>query len=129
MGEGADSQTFSIHKDIAVRFSDFLAAACRNGWKEAADGIVNLPDEDSTVFEIFEAFIHSGSVYSQRAGDTFTSVEGETLDHEWTRLADAWLLGETLQASAFKDAVVDACVDKLRQDNSISLRLQRHLWE
>lgn len=114
MNEGPALQTFHLHKDIAVKFSDFLAAASRNGWREAAEGVIKLPEQDSEVFAIFEAFIYNGCIYSKKEGDEFRGLDGVNKNKEWARLSSAWLLGETLQASAFKDAVVDAWIDLLR---------------
>lgn len=113
VGKGADSQTFKLHKDIAIKSSDFLAAATMNGWKEAKRGTLKLPEETPDAFEIFEAFMYTGRIFSHKDDDDHIDNDGVTHNREWSRLSATWLLGERLQASALRDAVIDALIDKI----------------
>lgn len=117
IGEGESTRTFSINETLASRFSGFIAAALKHGWKDSEEWSFNLSEEDDgSLFEIFEAFIYTGRIFSKKVDDVETDEDGDMSDRENTRLASLWVLGEKLRATAFQDAVVDATIEKL--DNS-----------
>jgi hypothetical protein len=73
----------------------------------------DLPADSATAFEDFHSFLYTGKVY--------TVIEDEEnaadMDKEWPRLANAWILGEVLLSTSFKDAALDALVHKLASGN------------
>ena len=102
-------QTFTIHESVITRFSDFFAAAVKNGWKESEDRVVRLPDRLASDFEVFQSFIYIGRIFNNDP----TELPNADMN-EYTALALLWGLGEELQSTAFKDAVVDAFIEVLR---------------
>jgi hypothetical protein len=76
----------------------------------------DLPHTSSDAFENFHSFLYTGKVY--------TVVEGEEnapgMDREWIRIMNAWILGEVLLSTSFKDAAVDALIHKLASNNAHS---------
>jgi len=87
----------------------------KKGWKESKERIVRLPElpaDSAAVFEDFLSFLYTGKVYSI-VKDQGKDADGE---EEFVRLGNAWILGEVLLSSSFKDAAVDAIVHKIAND-------------
>lgn len=115
VGPEPTATQFFIHADLVSKHSDFFAACLKPGWKESAESTVRLPGLPATsaaVFEDFLSFLYTGKVYSI-VQDEGTRAGGE---EEFFRLGDAWVLGEMLLSSSFKDAAVDAIIHKIAAD-------------
>lgn len=129
VGKKSSPQAFHIHESLAVKLSDFFAAAVRKGWKESIKRTVKLPEEDPELFRIFEAFIYSGRVYSQKDGDEYEDENGRSVSWEFGRLMSLWLLGDRLQASAFKDAIVDTLIEKINSEGAVPMKSFAAIYE
>ena len=110
VGDEKHPVPFSLHAGLARAQSEFIDAAFRYGWKESEEKTIRLPDHEPEHFQLFLWFIYTRSIFSTKSGD-------KELDHdrEWARLVDSWLLGHYLQAADFKDAVIDAIIQKVLQ--------------
>lgn len=97
-------------------------------WRETQNNTVALTDDDPDVFYIFALFIHHGKIFSTRADDVEVYPDGSRRDREWARLARAWVLGDKLQATAFKDAVADAICDKMALDRKWPITLHQIIY-
>lgn len=100
---------FTIHKELACQESAFIKAALRHDWQESKQGVIYLPDHDPEHFRLFQLWVYNRSIFSAKTGEA-DKIGGT--EHEWDRLASAWALGSYLQAPDFRDAVVDAIIDK-----------------
>lgn len=118
VGPEDDSTSFSVHESLVRQESGFVEAIFRNGWKENEKRIVRLPEHDAEHFKIFFNFIYTGFIFSSKPGDAFADKPEK--DAEWTRLAYAYALGNYLQASDFKDAMMDAMIDKVKKSKQCS---------
>jgi hypothetical protein len=101
-------QRYSIHERLVSPRSEFVRLALRGPWKEAQERIINLPEDDSVVFSVYQQWLYGGLIHTCRD----TSFSGA--DDEYETLAKAYILGEKLMDHDFKDAVTDAIVEKLR---------------
>lgn len=128
VGEGASKRTFALHETLATKFSKFFAAAARNGWKESLEKKVSLAEESAELFAIFETFVYTGKVSITRADDVYIDAEGDECDREFSRLEQAWILGERLQAGAFKDAIVDCLIYKVRLSDIVPIVLAKGVY-
>jgi hypothetical protein len=125
VGSEATATRFFVHADLVSQHSDFFQACLKKGWKEAEGRIVRLPDlpsDSGDAFEDFHSFLHTGKVYSAMEGEE----NAPDRDKEWIRLMDAWVLGEVLLSTSFKDAVLDAVLHKL--STSISTPIGMFFW-
>ena len=121
-------QTFLVYESVAVKFSDFLAAAIRYDWKEARERVLRLPDNDPEHFEIFQAFKYTGRIFCHKPGGLYTNDTGQSCDRERAHLAQPWAFGERLQAPAFKDALVDAFIEAIRTDGSVPIETYHTIY-
>ena len=63
---------------------------------------------------MFQHFIYSGQIYSMKDGDVVSSGTNEKskINEEWSRLARAWIFGDVILSTSFKDALVDSIIRK-----------------
>jgi hypothetical protein len=116
VGPEAIATRYFIHADLASKHSSFFQTCLKTGWKESAERIVRLPDlpaDSAAVFEDFLSLLYTGKVYSIVRGQERHADGAE----EWVRLGNAWILGEVLLSTSFKDAVVDAMMHKISSDD------------
>lgn len=116
------------HAGLLSQHSDFFQACLRNGWKEAEERIVrlpDLPDESATAFETFQSFLYTGKVHTAMTGEE--NEPGN--DREWARLTNAWILGEVLLSVSFKDAVLDAIVHKMNNTSRHPISMYRSVYK
>lgn len=76
-----------------------------NGWKEAEERVIRLPEDSPEYFEAFARFVYTGNIY--------THEPSEATRDEYVRLTGCWALGEKIGSVAFKDAIADAICDTL----------------
>lgn len=110
VGLDTERQFFRAHKSLVSDHSAFFEAAMKQGWKESAEGIVRLPVHSPAAFRMFLAFLYTGHVHSIFTSDSPSDGDNQ----EWNYLEEAWLLGEHLMSTSFKDAIVDTIVLKLQ---------------
>lgn len=103
--DGADD--FLINRELANRHSEFTTTALKDEWKEGKEGILRLPEASPEAFQLFYDFINYGTVQ-------FETSECQEED-DWSVVTEAWLLGDFLASTSFKDAVVDAMTDILHE--------------
>lgn len=77
--------------------SAFFEAALGRNWKEAADRVVRLPEEDEAQFHIFVQWVYRGLYRRWQDGARFSVHD----------LAHLYTMGSRLQEHDFQDAVID----------------------
>lgn len=70
----------------------------------------------AAAFEDFHSFLSAGKVTSGEE-DKNAEFDGEKANEDWNRLIDSWILGNILLSGSFKDAVTDAMVHTVLNDN------------
>ena len=103
-----DAETFAIHQNVVSKQSAFVRLALQGNWQEAKSRVIPLPDDDPKTFEIYQAWLYDRKIYTDRWIVGFTG-----LDTEPRRLLKAWILGDKLLDTNFKDALMDALIGRL----------------
>ena len=89
--------SWSLPKRLISHHSPFLAAACDRDFKERRENLIELPDDDPTVFALFVEWLYYGAYAIEplslpsNAGNDGVSVD-----------AECWVLGDKLLCSNFK---------------------------
>lgn len=82
----------------------FEAALCRE-WLESQEGVVRLPAGDADAFQIYSQWLYTRRLHTHPGSRRHIFVK---IKEEWARLVRAYLLGEFLQDTVFRDSVIDA---------------------
>ena len=125
VGEGPRSKAFIMHEKIATKFSDFIRAALKIRWQESTHRTILLPEANPAEFDVFEPFVYTGRVYSQAIAERTKSNQDDT---EYEHLAKLWLLADMLQATTFKDAIVDSLIEKLEPWNKCPSKVHYQIY-
>ncbi|GAB7329948.1 hypothetical protein MBLNU13_g01650t1 [Cladosporium sp. NU13] len=119
VGSGDEIEGFILRKNLATRHSDVIRKAFAGGWKEAKENMVRFPEESPEAFQMFVTFLDTGVIHlchfkSNRPVVAQEVADSRDVDEEWKKIAEAWLLGERLCCTSFKDALVDKMVHILQ---------------
>ncbi|KAF2496919.1 hypothetical protein BU16DRAFT_507616 [Lophium mytilinum] len=98
---GSPPTDFSVHETLVCSRSPFFANAMNGAWAEAESRIVPLPDDAPSTFALYRTWLYTGLLASK----------SDSSSDEWELLACAYVLGEKLQDSDFKDTVIDAMIE------------------
>jgi hypothetical protein len=132
---GTDApKRFTIHEGLVKPHSEFVRLALRGDWKEAQEQTIPLPEDDPSVFSVYQQWLYGGQIYT--LCNTVFQV-----DDEYKILVKAYILGEKIMDQNFKDSAADAIVEKLRFlrrfdtsltdlvfENTLSTSPLRRLW-
>ena len=91
-----------------------MRAAINGGFKESEEHIVRFPEDVPEDFQDFLTFARTGRVPQDLTDDDYDHVTPEC----W-RLAHLWAYAESIQACAFKDAIVDAMIERVQALGSV----------
>ncbi|GAB7335170.1 hypothetical protein MBLNU13_g07000t3 [Cladosporium sp. NU13] len=133
---GTDApKRFIVHEGLIKPRSEFVRLALRGEWKEAQERTIPLPEDDPNIFSVYQRWLYDGLIHTRP-----NSTPSKT-DDEYSMLVNAYILGEKIMDSNFKDSVADAIVEKLRLthrfdtsltnlifDNTLPASPLRRLW-
>ncbi|KAL0260913.1 hypothetical protein SLS55_004605 [Diplodia seriata] len=143
--EDEAGRSFTIHRALICAFSPFFAAACRGPWKESRSGIIKLPDADPVTFDLYVKWLYTGELvdhwrtassdneqvtdatsaaandglddHDQESGGRDIAVAPDSVHTAYTVFVHAYILGDALLDSAFKNAAVDALIKRVHETN------------
>jgi len=82
-GQGERSQTFTIHKDLLCRSSEFFESVFNGQFLESETGCLDFSQVDSMTFEVLYHWLYTGSVGSI---PNFAAESAVDLDLLWLRV-------------------------------------------
>ncbi|KAI1160436.1 BTB/POZ protein [Nemania serpens] len=124
-----DGKHYRVHKCIICPRSDFFAAACRGGFKEAREGKISLPDDDPKAVDLMIWYFYHLDYEVHGAGgatgqlppgmSSIAVIDSELMVHAKVyALAEKYLIGslkslalEKFKRQAFKDWSKDSFLE------------------
>ncbi|KAF9641031.1 hypothetical protein BFW01_g12837 [Lasiodiplodia theobromae] len=114
---GEEPEPFIIHKDILCASSDFFKNACKEPWKESA-GVVELSGTEPRLFEVYARWLYSPDVLNLMEKPVVTTAANGAISvPAYEPLFHLYALGDMLQDSKFKNAILDKIVEVRRLVN------------
>ena len=140
IGGEAMPKTGTVHAALLSQHSKFFDQAIKTGKRNAfGEHILSCPEENVDVFKTFVQFLYTGDVYlaaddakHEAAGDDAAgdeAAEDEDSDDEYVRIANRWNLGENIDSTTFKDALVDTLISKIVKEKKSPLGMHHVLRE
>ncbi|KAK4543233.1 hypothetical protein LTR36_005783 [Oleoguttula mirabilis] len=127
-------ERFALHENLITPRSDFVRMALSKEWKEGQERTIPLPEDDADVFRAYHLWIYHNRIFSDKRTDTtpfqgsLTTIAQED-GTEYPLLIQAYILGEKLLDTHFKDAVIDCIIDKLRTTRTFDVRLTNLIYD
>lgn len=115
---GKDEEKFFVHEWYLRASAEFFDKALSAPWKESETRIVTLPKAVPRAFEIYTKWLYCGKIYiiepdNQNSGEEMQ----KTNDKEYSKLDKSYELANFLQDNDFKDALLDAHIEKMITEN------------
>ena len=119
--------SFRIDEAFIRGSSKFFDKALNAEWKEGQSHIIQLPESDATAFSVYLNWRYFGRLFVEDG-------ENGKMSKSWWNLVEAYILGDKLLDSDFKDAICDAVAEKSQVDNAGEVLIfgpkhRRHLYE
>lgn len=80
--------------------------------RNAKERVIRLPDDEVKIFTIYHMWLYFGYIFT-RSEDEEKSALSTSSTAEWDLLFDSYIFGEKIQDSNFKDALMDAVINKM----------------
>ena len=100
VGSVESEATFIVHERLICETSEFVKRAMGGEWKESRQRLIRLPDQSPRVFHIYVQWLYLHVLP--------TRDDSEHSYGEYDQLARAYILGDILLDTSFRDAVIDA---------------------
>jgi hypothetical protein len=104
VGEGEEAQTFTLHKDVISRHTQFFDTATKGKFKEGEMQKVYLEDVEPSVFGLFLIWLYSGGTIPQRQ---IGENKGDILNQTPIQLTKLWVLANRFRMPKLQNAVID----------------------
>lgn len=109
---GETHQLLTVHSDLlAGSTKTYLNTRFYEGQ------VCWLPEVDPSIADLWRLYLYTGNVFSQDEAidqDTADTGDESHADGEWSKLAQAYLLGRKIQDDGFLDACVSALIAKVQ---------------
>jgi hypothetical protein len=100
---GEEEKEYLIHKSVIITStSKFMNKVLSNGWKEAHEQQIRLPETQATTLEVYLHWTHTGHLLVE-------STQTESVSMQCVKL---YLLGDYVSDTVFCEAVVENMVDR-----------------
>jgi hypothetical protein len=116
VGPMGSEDEFLIHTDLAKRHSEYMMAHLKSDLKP----MLRITEHSAYHFKLFTAFLYTGLIHT-------IPESGSKLHVEWRLLSELWSMGHDLGSVTFKDAVVDAMIQKRATTNSYNAAIYKFL--
>lgn len=113
---GNPTTDFHIH-ELLCEHSPFF----RNIMKER---VIHLPDDKAKIFTIYHMWLYFGYIFT-RSEDEEKNASSTSSTAEWGLLCDSYMFGKKIQDSHFKDALMDAIINKMNTIDEFPDRVQQ----
>ena len=92
-------------------------------WTGDNNRILKLPDDKPENIKVYVAWLYSNHIFTKPEGE----VDKES-EVECDELLDAYIFGDKIQDSDFKDAIIDALIEGSEEDETYFINA-RKIWE
>lgn len=107
---GQSKEAFTLHKGILCNVAPYFRAALEGHFRESVEQVLEMPEEDPTVFRSFQLWVYTKSILE----------EGENLDAvAWRLLIDLYIFGDRYDIPILQDEAIDLLIDKRDAFNKI----------
>ena len=108
VGDGEKQESFDVHEALLTARSTFFKNALSGDWKEAEDRVVNLPDVEGAIFQLYIHLLYTDKLASIPESDSQRHIE-------YCRMAKLYVLGDRLMDITTKNVAIDALIQTAKE--------------
>ena len=121
---GPDNPTdFHVHRELLCDNSPFFTNALKKEWTGDNDRIFELPDDEPEIIEIYVTWLYSNRIFTEPEGEV-----DKISNIGFSRLFDAYIFGDKIQDSDFKDTIIDTFIE-INKETKSYFSHARKIWE
>ena len=109
---GPEKQDFGVHKGLLCQRSKFFQAAFIGSFAETSKGTIELPEEDSAIFDIVLIWLYKGQLTEPQ--------DGEDVKCHVIQLIDIFIFGDKFGIRDLCNAAVDRIIDLYEKENGVT---------
>lgn len=106
-----------VHKSLLCQNSPFFERALEKSWKEGQSNIINLPDDQVSVCDLYFAWLYGRNPFVLLKSDEYAesgrTIATTSLDEQL--FLDSWILGDKLLDHDYCDMVIDTIINHATQ--------------
>lgn len=106
-----------IHQNLVAEASEFVSLEMENEWVQGVSVTITLPEDEPETFAVYQTWLYEGCIQAVGVADA------DRADDEYQLLVKAYMLGDKMMDTTFKDALVDSIIDKLIVSGRFDLNL------
>jgi hypothetical protein len=110
---GPEKECFRLYRPLVVNSSDYFKKALKHKFRESKGRRFDLIEDDADSFAIYAHWL----IWKELAVKLDDSETGENGRTEFQQLAYAYVLGDKLQDTPFRNEIIDAFVAKQKNEN------------
>ena len=107
---GPSKTIFRLHRKILYNVTPYFEAAFEAGFVEAAEQVLELPEENPVMFKHFQLYVYTGH---------FLAKEESEADISRASLLGLYIFGEMCGIPDLQNAAIDVLIDKQSSQNII----------
>lgn len=111
--DNAEENTFVPHAELLSFYSPFFKTMMSGNWPEAKTGIINLPDDDPDVFDVFQNWLYGHGLV----------LDGDQMN-DTAFILSLWVFGDKVQVHGFQNCAIEALRSAIIQPSARSFRLK-----
>ena len=92
--------------------------------RKAKERVIHLPDDNVKIFTIYHMWLYFGYIFT-RSEDEEKTASSTSSTAEWGLLFDSYIFGEKIRDSNFKDALMDAIINKFNTIHELPNKIQQ----
>lgn len=121
---GDPTTDFYIHEQLLCEHSPFFRNGMKRGRRKAKERVIHLPDDKVKIFTIYHMWLYFGYIFT-RSKDEEKNASSTSSTAEWELLFDSYIFGMKIHDSNFKDALMDAIINKMNTIDKFPEKVQQ----
>ncbi|ERF70749.1 hypothetical protein EPUS_05101 [Endocarpon pusillum Z07020] len=101
---GSPPQNSHVHKSFLCQASPFFRAALEGSFKESADSVVHLPQDESSTFDRFLGWVY------WKEYDVMDLVKGKSNKDYWSVIIHDHIFADKIQVEGFQNHIMNAVI-------------------
>ena len=106
---GESKATLYVHQSVLCSWWQYFKTKKKPEWSQPG-GVVDSPYDSEAAFNLYVSWLYTRKIPNAAA----LSQSQDDNETEWKTLAEAYVLGDALLDTAFKDHVIDALRAKVQ---------------
>ncbi|KAH9845206.1 hypothetical protein Tdes44962_MAKER06780 [Teratosphaeria destructans] len=113
---GEEEGEILVHESLIRTCSSFFEAALSKPWKESTERTILLPDDEPNIVKLYVQYLYRKQLCIKVVDEHSLKLQNHENHPEFFTLATLYVFGEKIGDIGFKNAVLDAFIQRMNDD-------------